>query len=84
MSPALISRAYLVVALIGLENMVEKRAIVVNRTTLKSSQSEVAYWRSQPYEARLTALENIRREYHQWQYNAEPGFQRVYQIVKQA
>lgn len=64
--------------------MVQKRAIVVNTTTLKSSQSDVAYWRNQPYEARLAALETIRREYHQWKYNAEPGFQRVYRIIKQA
>ncbi|ASC73720.1 hypothetical protein XM38_046920 [Halomicronema hongdechloris C2206] len=64
--------------------MIEKRVVVVNRTTLKSSQSDVAYWRSQTYEARLAALETIRREYHQWKYNAEPGFQRVYRIVKQA
>jgi hypothetical protein len=64
--------------------MIEKRVAVVNRTTLKSSQSDVAYWRSQTFEARLAALETIRREYHQWKYNAEPGFQRVYRIVKQA
>lgn len=64
--------------------MDEKRKIVVTKTNLKSTKSDIAYWRSQSYEARLTALETIRREYHQWKYNAEPGFQRVYRIIKQA
>jgi hypothetical protein len=61
--------------------MLEKRAIVVTKTTLKSSTSEVAYWRSLPYAARLAALETIRREFNQWKYHAEPRFQRVYTIV---
>jgi hypothetical protein len=64
--------------------MREKRAVIVTKTSLKSAQSDVAYWRNQPYEARLAALETIRREFHQWKYNAEPGFQRVYRIIKQA
>ncbi|PSN15468.1 hypothetical protein C7293_07115 [filamentous cyanobacterium CCT1] len=64
--------------------MGEKRAVIVIKTSLKSATSDVAYWQSQTYEARLAALETIRREFHQWKYNAEPGFQRVYRIVKQA
>ncbi|MUG94452.1 hypothetical protein F7734_19555 [Scytonema sp. UIC 10036] len=64
--------------------MFEKRAIVVNKTNLNSSTSDAAYWRSQPYTVRLAALETIRREFHQWKYHAEPGFQRVYKIVKRA
>jgi hypothetical protein len=63
--------------------MSEKRAIIITKTNLKSSTSDVDYWRSQSYAARLAALETIRREYHQWKYNAEPRFQRVYRIVKQ-
>jgi hypothetical protein len=62
--------------------MFEKRSIVVTKTSLKSSTSDVAYWRSQPYTVRLAALETIRREFHQWKYHAEPGFQRVYTIIK--
>ena len=42
----------------------------------------LAYWQTQSYEARLAALEEIRREYHRWKYRAEPRFQRVYRIVK--
>ncbi|HBL11998.1 MAG TPA: hypothetical protein DD379_11425 [Cyanobacteria bacterium UBA11162] len=63
--------------------MLEKRLILVTKTNLKSAKSDVAYWRSQPYVARLAALETIRREFHQWKYHAEPRFQRVYRISKQ-
>ncbi|MBO1347943.1 MAG: hypothetical protein EBE86_011315 [Hormoscilla sp. GUM202] len=62
--------------------MLEKRAIVVTKTKLKSSTSDLAYWRNQPYAVRLAALETIRREFHQWKYHAEPRFQRIYTIVK--
>ena len=55
-------------------------AQVVRKTNLREAQSDFAYWQSQPYEARISALEEIRREYHG---NApEPRLQRVYRIVK--
>jgi len=54
---------------------------VVRKAPLKRGQSDLAYWQTQPYEARLAALEEIRREYHRWKYGAEPKFQRVYRIV---
>lgn len=62
--------------------MFEKRSIAVTKTNLKNSNSDVAYWRNQPYPVRLAALETIRREFHQWKYHVEPRFQRVYTIVK--
>jgi hypothetical protein len=37
---------------------------------------------SQPYGARLAALEAIRREYHQWKYGFEPRLQSVLVLVK--
>jgi hypothetical protein len=43
---------------------------------------DLKYWKAQLPAARLAALEEIRREYHRWRYGAEPGFQRVYSIVK--
>ena len=55
---------------------------VVRKTPIDKQERDVTYWRTQPYEARLAALEQIRREYHQWQYGTEPGFQRVYTIIK--
>jgi hypothetical protein len=45
-------------------------------------ESDFAYWQTQPYAARLAALEQIRQEYHRWQYGVQPRFQRVYRIVK--
>ena len=55
---------------------------VVKRVKLSDKKTDAAYWRKQSYEARLAALEEIRQEYHHWRYGAEPGFQRVYTIVK--
>ena len=50
---------------------------------LREQKSDFAYWQTQPYPARLAALEEIRQEYHRWKYGTEPRFQRVYRIVKQ-
>jgi hypothetical protein len=64
-------------------------APVVKKVPLRHSGSDFSYWQSQPYEARITALEEIRREYHAWinshakdATDVQPGFQRVYRIVK--
>lgn len=64
--------------------MQEKREIqkVVNKVKQNGKKTDAAYWRKQPYSARLAALEEIRQEYHRWRYGAEPGFQRVYTVVK--
>jgi len=59
--------------------MIEKVCKTIN---LKDKRSDFAYWQSQPPQARIDALEEIRREYHLWRYGAEPRFQRVYRIVK--
>jgi hypothetical protein len=50
---------------------------------IRHQQSDFSYWQSRPYQERLATLEEIRREFHQWRYGAEPRFQRVYTIVKQ-
>lgn len=55
---------------------------VVKKVKLSDKKTDSAYWRRQSYSARLAALEEIRQEYHRWRYGAEPGFQRVYTIVK--
>jgi hypothetical protein len=47
---------------------------------LKEQKNEIAYWQKQSYQARLDALEEIRQEYHQYKYNAEPRLQRVFTI----
>ncbi len=59
-----------------------KIELVYTKVLLKAQQSDFAYWQKQPYQARLDALEEIRSEYNQWKYCAEPEFQRVVTIVK--
>lgn len=55
---------------------------VYRKMDLREQKSDFAYWQTQSYEARLTALEQIRQEYHRWRYHAEPGFQRVYRVAE--
>lgn len=55
---------------------------VIRKGKLTDKKTDAAYWRMQPYSARLSALEEIRQEYHRWRYNAEPRFQRVYSVIK--
>jgi hypothetical protein len=53
-----------------------------SKVSIYQQQSDFSYWQSQPYQARLAALEEIRWEYHQWRHGAEPRLQRVYSIVE--
>ncbi len=55
---------------------------VFTKRSLHDQQSDLLYWQAQPMQARIAALEEMRQEFHQWQNNAQPGFQRVYTIVK--
>ncbi|MGB0561211.1 MAG: hypothetical protein ACPGVO_05350 [Spirulinaceae cyanobacterium] len=55
---------------------------IVRITTMKDRASERDYWQQQTPLQRLAALEQIRREYHQWKYNAEPRLQRVCSITQ--
>ena len=48
---------------------VEKRYV---KMKISDQGNDFAYWQSQPYELRLAALEEIRKEYHRWKYRAEP------------
>jgi hypothetical protein len=64
-------------------------ALVVKKVDLHKSGNDFAYWQSQPFSARIDALEEIRREYHAWfdsfskdSADVQPGFQRVYRILK--
>ena len=61
----------------------------VDKTTIrifKSSEvpTDFVYWQTRPYIERLAALESIRNDYIKWAYDSQPGFQRVYRIIKQA
>lgn len=56
--------------------------VPVKKLRIGERDSDAAYWRSLPPQARLAAVEEIRREYHLWKYGAEPRFQRVCTVVK--
>jgi hypothetical protein len=55
---------------------------VIKKYKFNEQPNDFLFWRSKSYEERLEALEQIRKEYNSWRYNAEQGFQRVYRIVK--
>jgi hypothetical protein len=55
---------------------------VINKVNIKKQNNDFNYWQKQSYQKRLEALEQIRQQYHQYKYNAEPRLQRVYTIVK--
>ncbi len=60
----------------------DKTAIQIFKTD--EAPTDFAYWQTRSFEARLAALESIRNDYIKWAYDIQPGFQRVYRIVKQA
>ena len=51
----------------------------INKPDLKS---DFSFWKTQSYEQRLKALEEIRQEYIEWKYDNKQRFQRVYSIIK--
>jgi hypothetical protein len=55
---------------------------VIKKYQLNEQPNNFVYWQSRSYEERLEALEQIRKDYNSWRYNAEQGLQRVYRIVK--
>ena len=55
---------------------------VIKKYKINEQPNDFLYWQSRSYEERLEALENIRKEYNLWRYNAEQGLQRIYRIVK--
>lgn len=65
--------------------MKDKNHSIVKAARIRSlyaPKEDANWWRSQPYAARLAALEEIRQEFHRWKYGTEPRFQRVYRIIK--
>ena len=66
--------------------MTESRKIakVVRKFKLGQEEPDATYWREQSYQARLAALEEIRREYHGWHYESEPRLQRICRVIKSA
>lgn len=60
-----------------------RRSMPVVKTSMRAPNQDIAHWQTQSFQARINALEEIRREYHLWKYgDAEPRLQRVYTIIK--
>ena len=55
---------------------------VIKKYKIDEQPNDFSYWQTKSYEERLDVLEQIRKEYILWRYNAEPGLQRIYRIVK--
>lgn len=56
----------------------------IQKHELGKEPKDLLFWRTQPYEVRLAALEDIRQAYISWKYGTEQGFQRVYRVVERA
>ena len=57
---------------------------VIHIVKTDEARNDLSYWKTQSPEQRLATLETIRQEYIRWKYGSQPGFQRVYRIVKHA
>ena len=69
----------------GEMNKTRSIAKVVKIVNLYEADNDFEWWQSQPYTARLAALEEMRRAYCTWKYGTpEPRLQRVVRIVKQS
>ena len=55
---------------------------VVNKYKIDKQPNDFAFWQSKSHEDRLEALEQIRKEYIIWRYDAEQRLQRVYRVIK--
>lgn len=57
-------------------------APVVRILRFTDAMNDADYWRALSYQERIEALEEIREEYQRWKADVQPGFQRVYSIIK--
>ena len=53
----------------------------VKKVGLREAGTDAAYWRTRPPVERLAAVEELRREYHRWRYDAEPRLSRVHRVA---
>ena len=60
----------------------QKVVRVMNKYKLGEEPSDFAYWQTKSPLERLAALEAIRAEVIAWKYGTNPGFHRVFKIVK--
>ncbi len=53
-----------------------------SKAGIDQQQSDFAYWQSRPYQERIDALEEIRREHYGWKYGDEPRLQRHVVVIR--
>jgi len=54
----------------------------IRKAKIDAPKNDFHFWQQQPFQDRLKTLESIREEYNRWKYGTQPGFQRVYTIIK--
>lgn len=55
---------------------------VVKILSIAEKKSDFNFWQSLTVQERISALEEIRAEYHRWRGDAQSRLQRVYSITK--
>ena len=55
---------------------------VIKKYNINEQPNDFSFWQSKSFEERLDALEQIRKEYNLWRYDADQGLQRVCRVVK--
>jgi len=55
---------------------------VVRKVRKQEASGDFAFWQTRSFEERLATLETIRQEYNEWKYGTQPGFKRVYSVIK--
>jgi hypothetical protein len=62
-------------------SIADKSSVKKNRLT--EEPGDYSYWINQSVEARLDALESLREEFNNWNFDDQQGFQTVYRVFKQ-
>ena len=61
---------------------IDRSQIRIIKKNSAEENDDVLYWLSRSPAERISALEEIRKQYNLWKYGPDRGFQRVYTIVK--
>jgi hypothetical protein len=65
-----------------MQNQQRSIAMTYKKVRFQEQETDFAFWQTQPFYARLKALEEIRQQYIAWKYDTRPRFQRVLSITK--
>ena len=56
---------------------------VVHKYQIKEQPNDYSFWKTKSDEERLEALELLRKQFYEYEYETLSGFPRVYQITQQ-